>query len=85
MNLRIVIKERLGYKGDVRTANLVVATFGSTNIVVGYIKFLKTGKKPVVLYLTSNLHGETIAIKHYETVADALMGADEYLSETEVA
>lgn len=86
MNLRIVIKERLGYPNDTKyTANLVVANVGGMDIVVGKIQFRQQGKRRVALWLTSNLHGETVPVGSYETVADALAGADDYLSEVEFA
>lgn len=86
MNLRIVIKERLGYPNDTkRTATLVVANIGGMDLVVGKIQFRQQGKKRVTLFLTSNLHGETVPVGNYETVADALVAADDYLGETEFA
>lgn len=85
MDLRLVINEYPGYKNDLRTANLVVARIGGMDIVVGKIQFRQHGKKRVALYLTSNLHGETVPIGNYETVAEALVGANDYLSEAEFA
>lgn len=85
MELRLVTKERLGWKGMPLTNHLVVTRVGGMDLVVGFVKFMQHGEKRVALWLTSNLHGETTCTGRYATVGDALVGAHDYLSETEVA
>lgn len=81
MIVRMEINERLNWKNEPVTSNLVVVEAGNSRVVVGNIKFRTTGKNRVSLYLTSQVHGETIPVHNYETVADALAAAHDYISE----